>query len=239
VGLGQTLSDSHFLVGGRDNCQSWLIHCWLSQHEWSLRSKGTSLCNWGREMVWIPLLITRVGQNRIYTPYVTVYSAIFLPKILCTHRFWPTLLITQARGDIFLRKAWLSGKGSTIFLSLVGGAWWGIQTGILALAEHTNGHPRFGRAYKQASSLWQSIQTGILALAEHANGHPRFGGAYKRASSLWWGVAGGRVYKQADASKQLLPWQGKCSRQASGHPPLWGTPALPNEPPTWVRVWSH
>ena len=30
--------------------------------------------------------ICGVGQNRIYTPYITVYLAIFLPKIPCTHR---------------------------------------------------------------------------------------------------------------------------------------------------------
>jgi hypothetical protein len=39
----------------------------------------------------------RVGQNRIYTPYITVYMAVFLPKILYIHRiyicFWPTLYI--------------------------------------------------------------------------------------------------------------------------------------------------
>ena len=43
------------------------------------------------------LLIDRVGQNRIYTPYMTVYLVISLPKIPNIHRiyigFWPTLLI--------------------------------------------------------------------------------------------------------------------------------------------------
>ena len=31
-------------------------------------------------------LIIRVGQNRIYLPYVTVYVVIALPKIPYTHR---------------------------------------------------------------------------------------------------------------------------------------------------------
>jgi hypothetical protein len=31
------------------------------------------------------LLMCRVGQNHIYTPYMTVYLVISLPKILCVH----------------------------------------------------------------------------------------------------------------------------------------------------------
>jgi len=41
--------------------------------------------------------ILRVGQNRIYTPYMTVYLMISLPKLPYIHRiyiwFWPTLHI--------------------------------------------------------------------------------------------------------------------------------------------------
>ena len=33
----------------------------------------------------------RVGQNRIYTPYMTVYMVISLPKILYTHRIYVLL----------------------------------------------------------------------------------------------------------------------------------------------------
>jgi hypothetical protein len=44
------------------------------------------------------LCITGVDHNRIYAPYLTVYSVICLPKIPCIHRvyiwFWPTLCIT-------------------------------------------------------------------------------------------------------------------------------------------------
>ena len=43
--------------------------------------------------------ISRVGQNRIYTPYMTVYLVISLLKILYMHRiyiwFWPTLEISS------------------------------------------------------------------------------------------------------------------------------------------------
>ena len=35
--------------------------------------------------------ICRVGQNRIYTPYMTVYMVISLPKILYTHRIYVLL----------------------------------------------------------------------------------------------------------------------------------------------------
>jgi len=33
----------------------------------------------------------RVGQNRIYTPYMTVYLVISLPKILYIHRIYMVL----------------------------------------------------------------------------------------------------------------------------------------------------
>ena len=36
-------------------------------------------------------LIHRVGQNRIYTPYMTVYLVIFLPKIPYIHRIYMVL----------------------------------------------------------------------------------------------------------------------------------------------------
>jgi hypothetical protein len=35
--------------------------------------------------------ICRVGQDRVYTPYVTVYLVIFLPKIPYTHRIYMVL----------------------------------------------------------------------------------------------------------------------------------------------------
>jgi len=35
--------------------------------------------------------IYRVGQNRIYTPYMTVYLVIFLPKIPYIHRIYMVL----------------------------------------------------------------------------------------------------------------------------------------------------
>jgi hypothetical protein len=37
------------------------------------------------------MLITRVGQNRIYTPYMTVYLVISLPKIPYIHRIYMVL----------------------------------------------------------------------------------------------------------------------------------------------------
>ena len=47
------------------------------------------------------LQMCRVGQNRIYTPYMTVYLVISLPKILYIHRiytrFWPTLQMWHYR----------------------------------------------------------------------------------------------------------------------------------------------
>jgi hypothetical protein len=35
--------------------------------------------------------VCRVGQNCIYTPYMTVYLVIFLPKIPYTHRIYMAL----------------------------------------------------------------------------------------------------------------------------------------------------
>ena len=47
------------------------------------------------------MYISKVGQNRIYTPCMTVYLAIPLPKIPYVHRiyiwFWPTLQIIFGR----------------------------------------------------------------------------------------------------------------------------------------------
>jgi len=39
----------------------------------------------------VNIIITRVGQNRIYTPYMTVHSVISLPKIPYTHRIYMVL----------------------------------------------------------------------------------------------------------------------------------------------------
>ena len=36
-------------------------------------------------------LISRVGRNRIYAPYMTVYMVISLPKIPYTHRIYMVL----------------------------------------------------------------------------------------------------------------------------------------------------
>jgi len=33
----------------------------------------------------------RVGQNRVYTPYMTVYLVISLPKVLCIRRMYMVL----------------------------------------------------------------------------------------------------------------------------------------------------
>jgi hypothetical protein len=54
-------------------------------------------------------LICRVGQNRIYTPYMTVYLVISLPKIPYIHRIYmvlanpihmlPTIMCTQVLHD--------------------------------------------------------------------------------------------------------------------------------------------
>jgi len=58
---------------------------------------------------WPTLIISRVGQNRIYAPYMTVYLVIFLPKTPCIHHtvyainvwFWPTLIISHSHKPYF------------------------------------------------------------------------------------------------------------------------------------------
>jgi len=37
------------------------------------------------------IIIVRVGQNRIYTPYMTVYLVISLPKLPYIHRIYMVL----------------------------------------------------------------------------------------------------------------------------------------------------
>jgi len=55
------------------------------------------------------LVIGRVGQNRISTPYMTIYLVIFLPKLPYIHHiyiyiwFWPILLI----GIVLVLHVWL------------------------------------------------------------------------------------------------------------------------------------
>jgi hypothetical protein len=55
--------------------------------------------------------MSRVGQNRIYTPYMTVYLVTSLPKIPYVHRiyiwFWPTLVIS---GGCFHISLWAVGS---------------------------------------------------------------------------------------------------------------------------------
>ena len=40
------------------------------------------------ETIFFSIPRHRVGQNRIYTPYMTVYMVISLPKIPCIHRIY-------------------------------------------------------------------------------------------------------------------------------------------------------
>jgi len=46
---------------------------------------------YGIHTLWPHLFIIRVGQNRIYTPYMAVYSIKFLQKLLYVHRIYMAL----------------------------------------------------------------------------------------------------------------------------------------------------
>ena len=48
------------------------------------------MCRVGQHHIYT-VCIRRVGQNRIYTPYMTVYLAIFLPKFPYIHRIYMVL----------------------------------------------------------------------------------------------------------------------------------------------------
>ena len=53
------------------------------------------------------LYMTRVGQNRIYTPYTTVYLVISLPKIPYVHRIYMVLanpIYDRISGDFPAKK---------------------------------------------------------------------------------------------------------------------------------------
>ena len=62
---------------------------------WScLCNFGDSSCTLivGKINFWETIvLMLRVGQNRIYTPYMTVYLGISLPKMPYTHRIYMVL----------------------------------------------------------------------------------------------------------------------------------------------------
>ena len=56
-------------------CGAWLL--------WGVVVVGRGCCE-----AWLLWGMVRVGQNRIYTPYMTVYLVIFLPKVPYIHRIY-------------------------------------------------------------------------------------------------------------------------------------------------------
>jgi hypothetical protein len=72
-------------------CTMWPYSAWTPQ--------GALLARWMED--WPRYRICRVGQNRIYTPYMTVHLVIFLPKLPYIHRIYmvqanPTYLLYTA-----------------------------------------------------------------------------------------------------------------------------------------------
>ena len=63
----------------------------LSMHLSGTSGTGKHCQGGGRGKVVYTCLICRVGQNRIYTPYMTVYLVILLPKIPYIHRIYMVL----------------------------------------------------------------------------------------------------------------------------------------------------
>jgi len=57
------------------------------------------------------MAISRVGQNRIHTPYMTVYLVISMPEILCIHRTRVVLASDshKVEGHLLPRGLWLTG----------------------------------------------------------------------------------------------------------------------------------
>jgi len=77
----------------------WFVVCWLSARQ-ACKENGLV-----RRCVILECCMSRVGQNRINTPYTTVYLVIFLPKlpyIHCIYKwFWPTLCMShETRGPV-------------------------------------------------------------------------------------------------------------------------------------------
>ena len=60
---------------GHGCCGAWLL--------WGVVVVGRGCCE-----AWLLWGMVRVGQNRIYTPYMTVYLVIFLPKVPYIHRIY-------------------------------------------------------------------------------------------------------------------------------------------------------
>ena len=58
-----------------------------------------------RTRLWPSLQMCKVGQDRTYAPYMTVYLVISLPKMLyihCIYRwFWPTLQICNHTTSLY------------------------------------------------------------------------------------------------------------------------------------------
>ena len=65
-------------------CSSARYTCWLAKKT-VYKNRGESFC------ILSSACMCRVGQNRIYAPYMTVYSVIILPKITYTPRIYMVL----------------------------------------------------------------------------------------------------------------------------------------------------
>jgi len=70
-----------------NGCPLFCLHACLQRKQHPLHGRR---CNFLRSrMPPTQYLVSRAGQNRIYTPYMTVYLVISLPRIPCIHRIWP------------------------------------------------------------------------------------------------------------------------------------------------------
>jgi hypothetical protein len=83
--------------------------------------------------------ICRVGQNRIYAPYMTVYLVISLLKTLYIHRIYmvlanPTHLIVWKDQSVFAGSETIIGLARTIYIRCIYGAY------IRSYTVHVYGH---------------------------------------------------------------------------------------------------
>jgi len=97
------------------SCNHWLllIFCRQTVQAWA----GQNACLIFRAVGCVPhqesasfTVISRVGQNRIYAPYMTVYLAISLPKIPYIHRIYMVLANPSHKACSLDRQSWFSTK---------------------------------------------------------------------------------------------------------------------------------
>ena len=79
-------------------CQKYRV-CTVYPNKYMVLARPTHMCLPTSQVHMSHMC--RVGQNCIYTPYMTVHFMIFLPKIPCMHRIWPYISWFSCKNTVY------------------------------------------------------------------------------------------------------------------------------------------